>query len=319
MRRFSGLALACFWALTGIACATSESVSHTQLLYVLPAAVGASAAPAATFGVPLQTGQIVLSEAPGAHSVVFSLGTAEFFPFTHSGLVVVDGDTGAAWVYDLAADYKPAFSSSPAAALHGGIRRAPFLDYLGNYLHVEIHEPPAGADRAKMAARIEELWRAKVKFDEEWDFSDHSKLFCTEFVSEVLVAGGVPAPALVDLTRNPSLERAQRFLGVKGDRTLPAGIFAGGKLVAAFGQWSSRAAAAAYFEAKHELHRRFTLDQRIGNVVAFEHHDLQIRPAVATFLDRSAHLFDGEPAPVPAGVVQDRVRRLADEVLGSFP
>ena len=62
----------------------------------------------------------------------------------------------------------------------------------------------------------------------------------------------------------------------------------------------------AYFAAKRELHRRFTDDQKIGNIWSWSWRGLQLRPQVAAFLDASS-LWPHEAAA-----------DLADEWLGTF-
>jgi hypothetical protein len=44
----------------------------------------------------------------------------------------------------------------------------------------------------------------------------------------------------------------------------------------------------AYFSAKQELHRRFTEDQKLGNVWQWTWHGLALQPNVAAFLKASS-------------------------------
>jgi hypothetical protein len=58
-----------------------------------------------------------------------------------------------------------------------------------------------------------------------------------------------------------------------------------------------------YFVLKRELHRRFTQDQRLGNVVFWSHQKLRLRPRVAEYFE--------------AGILtQTDPRILADQMFG---
>jgi hypothetical protein len=183
-------------------------------------------------------------------------------------------------------------------------------------------EPGAEVDRVKLAARVRNLERQRVAFDPLWDFDDRSKLFCTELVAEALLAGGGAVPAVEPLNPNPSLRRVLSWLGASQETSLPAGTFAArGRTVAVFSRWPTRAAAAGYFAAKAELHRRFTPDQKVGNLMVLDGQDVALRPEVEAFLDRATALYPAarrEEVP-PAEEVEDRVRRLADELFGPWP
>ena len=71
--------------------------------------------------------------------------------------------------------------------------------------------------------------------------------------------------------------------------------------------------------AKRELHRRFTCNQRVGNVFRRTFDGIDFRPGVRVFLDRAVALFhDRTVAPGPAAA-DAAVRRLADELFGPLP
>jgi hypothetical protein len=268
------------------------------------------------FGLPLRTGQVLLSEAPSPHGLLFSLGTETYTPFTHSAIIVVED--GAPYVYDVAADFRPWFASTAADALHGGVGRAPFLEYVGGALYAEVFDPPAGTDPDKLVARLRDLRRREVPFDAHWDFQDKSALYCTEFVAELLAAAGAPTPPLSRRGPNRSLRRALAWFGLETEWVLPAGAFIDEtRLVAAVGPWRTRTSGQAYFAAKRELHRRFTADQKVGNLMELDGTELKIRPHVQAYLHRAAHRFDGQ-APPPAAVLDAAVRALAEEVFGAF-
>ena len=266
---------------------------------------------------PFETGQILLSEAPGPHGILFSLAPNRFFRFTHSAIIVVD-PSGEPYVYDMSAEFKPSLASTPPDALHGGVRKTSLPDYVGFHLYVEVFDPPTGVDRQKMARKVLEIEEAGVEFDAHWDFENHDKLFCSEFIVDVLEAGGAPRPPLVGLTENQSLRRVLAWFGVTSVESLPAAALPREKLVAAFSRWPTRAAASAYLEAKRELYRRFTPDQNIGDLLELDGLDVKLRPSVEEFLDRAPALYLTAPEPPPEVEMRARIQKLADDVLGPY-
>lgn len=270
---------------------------------------------------PLRAGQLVLSESPPPHSLLFGLGTEEFFPFTHAAVIAIDEATGEPQVIDTAAEYKPGFARTPADALSGGPRRQPFVQYVAANLYVEVVEPASHVDRIKMAKRLDQLWQQKVPFDPYWDLSEHERLFCTEFVADILVSGGATPPSPVPLTRNPSLLAALRWFGVRGETSLPAAVLVGssGRKVAAFSTWRHAGASRAYLEAKRELHRRFTHDQQIGNLLSLHGADVRVRPEVQAFLNLAAKRYDNAQSDaLSEQEMRQGVQALATQTLGAF-
>lgn len=270
-------------------------------------------------GVPLRTGQLVLTEAPGSLSYVIVLIPARFYPFTHGGIVSVED--GVPYVYDVSGE----LATVPLDLLvlgnvKGKVRRRPFLEYVAPNLYAEVHEPPAGVDGAKVAAFARQKFLENAEFDAFFDYTDHKKLFCTELLALALEAGGAPPRPLVPTNPNVSVRTALEWLSVPTDTVLPAGSFIeGGQYVGAFGQLSSRTSAYAYFEAKREFHRRFTRDQRLGYAFLLKATgEVEIRREVEVFFERAAHLFDNEPTPPPAfdPRIAKSVRRLADDMFG---
>lgn len=293
--------------------ACASGAYHTNVVYSAPAA-GADAQ-------PFRTGQIVIAESAGPHSLLFGLSTSAFFPFTHAGVIRVDETTGEPWVYDMAAEFRPRFARTPQAALVGGIRRQPLFAYMAGYLYAEVYDPPAAVNRAAMAAHLDQLWRRGVRFDAGWDSDEPDRLFCTELVADVLAAGGAPRPTPVPLTANPSLRTVLQWFGVPDRDVLPAALFGqlpGMQRVAAFSAWRSETAARAYLAAKRELHRRFTPDQRIGNLVGLEGSSLFVRPAVAQLLDAAPRLCESQGHPSGA-TIDAAVSSLAARTFAETP
>ena len=313
MKRLSFGLLAAL-AVTQVACSTT-STGELRLLDAKQAPKGTQT----YLGVPLRTGQLVPTEAPGSYSFAFELIPAKFYPFTHVATIVIEN--GEAFVYDISGEYKATgLHSKLLANVHGGMRRTPFFQYVAPNLYAEIFDPPPGADPEKMAEFLRQKFKEGVEFDAFFRYDEHEKLFCTELTQlAVIHAGGKPIP-FVPTRDNVSLKQAMRWLDVPLETALPAGEFADeSRYVGALGQFHSRTAAYSYFEAKREISRRFTKDQRLGFL--FEMHgtgDITTRPWVDGFMDRATHLFDADPNPPKPGDprIAEGVRKLADAMLG---
>lgn len=271
--------------------------------------------PATFVGMPLRTGQVVLSEAVGAYSLLFSLGPARSYDFTHAGILVMED--GEPFVYEMTGEYKLGFGDRPTDGIEGTCRRVPLLEYSRGYLFVEIFDPPAGVDPAKVGAWAQAQLRDGTPFDAYFDWAEHEALFCTEFVQLALEAGGAPPlKELVPVRQQPSLQRLLKWAGVANERCLPAGLYADPeRTAAALGLFPTRTAAECYFAAKAELHRRFTDDQKLGNLFEMTGlADVTIRGSVYLFLQDASRLLHGtQPGP---DEIRAAVQAMADERFG---
>lgn len=268
-------------------------------------------------GLPLATGQVILSEAPGAYSFWFSLVPERYYDFTHAGLIVMEN--GEPFVYDVSGHFAIGIYDRPTDGIVGELRRVPLLDYCRPNLYAEIFDPPEGVDRAKVAAYIREKREHGILFDAYFRWDEHERLFCTEFVALALAAGGAKLPAAVPVRKNPSLAVVIEYLAVQRDFVVPAGLFADpARYVGALGGFGSRTAAYCYFEAKREIHRRFTADQKLGNVFVWNGaDDLRLRDEIDGFLRRAVRLFDGVQRVAPSqAAISTAVRELAEETFG---
>lgn len=273
-------------------------------------------------GLPVRSGQLVLSESPDSTSFVFTLIPKRFHPFTHVAIISIED--GEPWVYDVAGEIKTfPLAKSPLDNIVGGIYRRRLFEYVAPNLYAEIYDPPEGADPEKIAAFARRKYAEKVDFDAYFDFADHSKLFCSEMVELAIREAGGPRTELEASNPNPSIVAGMTWLKVPPGVSLPAGIYADPKrYVGALGQFPTRTAAWSYFEAKHELHRRFTMDQRLGYLVAIDGNGrISVRPEISDFAIKASHLFDDDPKPPEPGDprIEAAVRKLAADVFGPFP
>jgi hypothetical protein len=276
--------------------------------------------PATYAGIPARSGQIVLTESPEATSLMFILIPDRFYYFTHAGIVVME--EGEPWVYEINAEIVTfPFHSRVLDNVDGKVMKRRLMQYVSPNLYAEIMDVEPGVDGEKVAAFAREHFKKKTAFDAFFHWDEHEKLYCTEFVELALRAGGAkphdPGPAL----EHPSLAVGKRWLEVPEHESMPAAnYYDPNRMVAAMGQFPTRTSAGAYFEAKHELYRRFSKkDQRLGYLFGLKSTgNIELRDEVMSFLENAAQLFNDVKDPPPFGDtrIERAVRRYADRFFG---
>ncbi len=273
-------------------------------------------------GLAIKSGQLILTESPDATSFVFVLIPKKFYAFTHVAIISVED--GEPWVYDVTGEVKTfPFKKRLMDNVTGKMYRRRLFEYVAPNLYAEIYDPPEGADGEKIAAYARQKFKEGAEFDSFFDFHDHSKLFCSELAALAIESAGGPHIAPEPSNPNPSVIEGMKWLGVPAGEALPAGRFADpARYVGALGQFPTRTAAWSYFEAKHELHRRFTMDQRLGFMLTIDGNGrVDVRPEISAFTARAGHLFDDDPSPPEPGDprIEAAVRKLAADTFGPFP
>lgn len=304
-------------ALAAGACSTSLPAMHVLGAKKEPEAKGPT-----YLGMHLRSGQLVLTESPDATSFLFPLIPKKFYPFTHVAILSIED--GEPWIYDVTGEVKTfPLKKRLMDNVTGKMYRRKLYEYVAPNLYAEIYDPPEGADGEKIAAYARQKYKEGVEFDSYFDFRDHSKLFCSELVALAVEGAGGPKFAPEPSNPNPSIVAGMQWLGVPPGEALPAGRFADPKrFVGALGQFSSRTAAWSYFEAKRELHRRFTTDQRLGYMLTIDGNGrVDVRPEISGFAMRASQLFSNEETPPEPGDprITAAVRKLADDTFGPFP
>lgn len=297
-------------------CATVGPDAFATWQVDAPAAAGQGAID--FHGMPVHTGQVLVSEQGTPNSVFLSLLVAENRPFVHSAVVVVED--GRPVVYESNGRLQPSLTGRPLTEnVAGGVRRLDLDTFLRSNRYVALYEPPPATDRAKVAAFARDSLLRGVRFDPWFDGSDASRLYCSEFVALALAAGGLGPPATLPMTANTSVRVVLDWLAISSPAIIPpAELVAGWQRVGLFSRRDGPGQVAAWFAVKAELHRRFTPDQKLGNVVGFTpFRGLAFRPEVAGFIGAAADAARGWER-LPAGELTDRVRALADRYLGPF-
>ena len=277
--------------------------------------------PRSLMGLPLRTGQLVLTEAPGDLSFFFPLVPKTFYRFTHAALLVFED--GQPFVYDIVGELSvldAIYADRPTDAVAGKVRRNTFYDYVKPNLYAEIYDPPEGVDPDKLAAWIQQKYRDETPFDPYFDYADHDALFCTEFVSQALEAAGSKTIELVPRKPNASLKEGIAWLNVPDGKFLPAGLFADPKRYrGACGSFPNLNMVRSYYAAKREIHRRFTADQKLGNIFLLDGLEIFPRPELDDFVRRSTGLFAREREQIDEATINQAVGELAAQLFGPFP
>jgi hypothetical protein len=288
------------------ACARLEPREYATFI-----ATASPSRPAAHFGLPLASGQVVVSEIGGAASLLFSLFADQFQPFVHAGILVIEH--GDPYVYEAMGTLWPALGGPPTDAMSGKVRRTSFVRFVQDKRLVGIYDPPPGVDPIKVADFALAHYRNATPFDAYFDFRNHDKLYCTEFVALALAAAGAGPIQLTPLRKNPSLEVALRWLKIEAPEIVLAGsLIAPEQHVGTLSRTYTPAQIRAYFALKCELHRRFTVDQRLGDVFRWTATGLQLRDEVSRFMREGLARF----AEVPAADLITATQNLAIEILG---
>ncbi len=292
-------------ALTAVLCLSGCATTLTPAAFRTFDAESAAAGELDFHGLPLQSGQLVVSDSGEADSLLLSLLGEQYTPYGHAGILSIEA--GKAYVYEGYALLLPFLSGAPTDAMHGRIRRVTLEQYIGRQLVTAIFDPPASVDKAAVAAFARARHEDGTQFDPYFDWRDHTRLYCTEFAALALHAGGQPLPTPVRVRDNASLRVALDWLKVRAPEIVTAGsLTEAAERVALISRRHTAREVEAYFAAKRELHRRFTSDQKLGSIWQWSLQGLRLRPQVAAFLEASS-LW-------PHATAVD----LADDWLGAF-
>jgi hypothetical protein len=272
---------------------------------------------AATYqGIPLKSGQVIVSDQGTPLSLFIAFVGQRFYPFVHAGVISIED--GEPFVYESLATIRPFLWGPPTDAASGRIRRTHFDAYVMRQRVVGIYDPPDDVDMVRVADFARRNYSRKTPFDPYFDFGDHEKLYCTEFVAMALQSGGLEGIEVTTVRKNASLRVALDWLKIQ----TPGIVFAGaltrtGKPVAVLSKTYSPAQVAAYFALKRELHRRFTDEQRLGNVFVWRGGRLGLRPEIRAFLEAGLSAAQ-RPRDASEQSIDALVASLADQMLGRF-
>lgn len=268
-------------------------------------------------GIPVRSGQIVVSEQGSPLGLLMSLLIADASPWIHAGIVSIED--GVPYLYESNGQIRPTWSNPPTTAVRGGVRRLSLDWFVANQSFIAIYTPPAGADPAQIVEFAREAYARQVPFDAWFDLDDPSRMYCTEFVALALAAGDAPPVRSSAVNQNPSIRVIANWLQVRADRLIPAGaVITHSDRVALISKQHSPAQFMAYLALQRELHRRFTPDQKIGNVLSFSMPGgLRFRAPVRDLI-RSVERAARDWGTLDEAEIDAHVRQLAVDILGPW-
>ncbi len=266
-------------------------------------------------GIPLRNGQLVVSEQGSPLGLLMSLLIADASPWIHAGIISIED--GVPWLYESNGQIRPTWSGPPTAAVGGGMRRMTLEWFVANQTWIAVYDPPAGADPARIVEFARRSYAQHIPFDAYFDLADASRMYCTEFVALALAAADAPPVRTSALNPNPSIRVIADWLQLRAGTVISAGaLVEHSERVALISKQHSPAQFSAYFSLKRELHRRFTPDQKVGNVLSFSTFTgLGFQPPVrevTRLVDRAAKNWGN----LTEAEIDARVRQIADQTLG---
>lgn len=207
---------------------------------------------------------------------------------------------------------------TPTDAIKGKIYRR----HLNHYLEVEnytsIYDLPDTIDRNKVVDFALYNYQNETPFDPYMNSLNHEQLYCTEFVSEALKAGGMKQPKLTPYRENRSLNIVHEWLKVTDKSVIQAGsLIELEKHIVTLSHHHSFREIQLYIATREELHRRFTKDQKLGNLFEWTGFRLKFRPPITQFSDIAMQLLKKNDHP-DWKTAQVAVRQLANEYWGPF-
>jgi hypothetical protein len=269
-------------------------------------------------GIPLRDGQLVVSEQGSPLGLLMALLVDDAAPWIHAGIISIED--GVPWLYESNGQLQPAWSGPPTATVSGGMRRMTLEWFVANQTWIAIYDPPAGADPAKIVAFARQSHAQHIPFDAYFDLGDASRMYCTEFVALALASADAPPVRSAALSPNRSIRVIADWLQLRADKVIPAGaLIEHGERVALISKGHSPAQTSAWFALRQELHRRFTPDQKVGNVLSFSPiSGLDFQPPVRDLI-RSVDVAARDWSNLAETEIDAHVRRIAGERLGPYP
>jgi hypothetical protein len=269
-------------------------------------------------GIPIRSGQLVVSEQGSPLGLLMSLLIADASPWIHVGIIAIEA--GVPYLYESNGQIRPTWSSDPpTATVGGGVRRLSLEWFVANQSYIAIYAPPAGADPARIVEFARQSHARHIPFDAWFDLDDASRMYCTEFVALALAAADAPPVRTSAMNPNPSIRVLADWLQVRADTIIPANaLIEHSERIALISKHHSPAQFMAWFSLKQELHRRFTADQKVGNALSFSAFTgLGFQTPVGDVIrsvDRAARDWGTLTEPE----IDARVRQIAGETLGPW-
>lgn len=269
---------------------------------------------------PLESGQLVLSEAPSALNLIITLLPEQYRPYVHAG--ILSFEDGEPYVYEAIGAWGIgiSFGRRPTDTVQGTIQRVPLGEFLDHNDFVQFYDPPPQVDRARLVAFARHHHEVETPFDPYFNAYDDRRLYCAEFVALGLEHAGAPEVPISKMRRNHSIDAIFKWLGIHAERHYQAAdLIVGATPVAALSRKHTLTEARVHFAVRREIHRRFTANQRLGHVVRKSGGGLTERKTLKRFEATAQALYPpGAPPPTQAAA-DEAVQRLAERLFGPLP
>lgn len=266
-------------------------------------------------GIPLRSGQIIVSNRNTALNLIVTLTDTEHQSYAHAGIISIE--QGKPYVYHATVQLRLLFRSSPTDLTKGVIERWPLMKFLDETMVVAIYDPPSLAIGKSMSEYAIRSRKERLPYDPVFDEVDRSKVYCSEFVVSALEASGTRPIPVRPRRSHPSIDIIYEWLSIKAKgHYFVSDLVDENRLVALLSERLTRQQIDLYIGLRAELFRRFTPDQKIGNMISWTGFGVKLLPDVERFIQRG---ISGDfRAPRPGEAQQDWIMALADEVFGSI-
>lgn len=267
----------------------------------------------------LQTGDVLLSESSDAMDFMVLLLYPRFSPFFHVGVVEV-GEDKKVYVHDANGELKKLGSGdAPSDYIGGRVKRASLEEFVQEARTVSWFRPTAGFNKARLLDYLNLHSTQSTPFDPYFNSSDHTKLYCTEFVALAFAQAGGGHVKALPMRVNKSAEVVLDWMKVRDRQLIPAYVLVDPKSWLGTVSYDySRSGLFADRSVKYELYRRFTANQKVGNVMDFGSASVEFRDYVEAFRERAYASLESRPDrdTLSAQVIFKMVHQLADDMLG---
>ncbi len=268
-------------------------------------------------GIPLHSGQIVVSESGNQYSLLFSILPEKFSSHIHAGILIFEN--GEPYVYEALGNVGLFLGSQPTDNISGHVRRRPLHYYVLNENYTSIYNLPEHVDKQKLIDVALSHYQRETPFDPYADTEDRDRVYCTEFVAIALEQANKDKITLTPYQNNNSIKKLRNWLKFDSEKVILAdSLVQPENHVVTMSPKLSLTELKLYILMRYELHRRFTENQRLGNLFEWTGSRLTLRAPVEQFRLEVLNLFNVENSSPTWEEAHVAVRNLANQMLGNF-
>jgi len=266
-------------------------------------------------GIPLRSGQILVSSKDTGLNLFLTLTDEAFHPFAHAGIISIENNRP--YLYHATADLKLLYQGTLTEKTRGTIERLPLSEYLNKTTVSAIYSHASAKQEQLMADFAIKAHKQKLPYDAFFDETDRSKVYCSEFiVAAIESSGGLPVK-LRKRRQHPSINAIYEGLAIKTNHHYFANdLITHANRIGLFSKTLNKEQISIYFELRKEIHRRFTDDQKAGNIIQWTGFGLEQREPIKLFIKKglSKDFRDRQASES----LTEWVAALANDVFGEF-